>query len=271
MVSRLSALRLRLEPATRETQYRLAVLPRNARALRAILLVAAVFHLGNIPGDLSVTAASGRFRLVLGTRIAGAVVALAALLLLRDVRSPDRLDRIGTAWGIATAGIVVTSFAALPPDYLAYVAWSSLLVLAMYVALPIPIRSQAAIAAIYTAGEAVVLSTFRQVELAVGLDILTAHACAHAVGVVASWQMQRARRDQFLALREAEHAHTQEQRAWSELKVLQGIIPICSHCRKVRTEAGGWSQLETYVQGHSEALFSHGICPDCELRLYPPG
>lgn len=54
----------------------------------------------------------------------------------------------------------------------------------------------------------------------------------------------------------------------SELKALRGIIPICSHCRKVRGEVGDWQQLERYVRDRSEALFSHGICPDCLVEHY---
>jgi hypothetical protein len=99
-------------------------------------------------------------------------------------------------------------------------------------------------------------------------DILTAHACAHVVGLVVSWQFQRSRRDQFLARREAELAHTQEQRALGELNVLKGILPICSHCKRIRTDEGDWSQLEVYVRRHSEADFSHSICPDCERDMY---
>lgn len=54
-----------------------------------------------------------------------------------------------------------------------------------------------------------------------------------------------------------------------ELKTLRGIIPICSHCRKLRSEVGDWQQIERYFQARSEALFSHGICPDCLNEHYP--
>ena len=54
----------------------------------------------------------------------------------------------------------------------------------------------------------------------------------------------------------------------SELKVLRGIIPICSHCRKLRTEVGDWQQLEQYFRKRSDALFSHGLCPNCLDELY---
>ena len=55
----------------------------------------------------------------------------------------------------------------------------------------------------------------------------------------------------------------------AELRVLRGVLPICSHCRKIRTEVGDWQQLELYVREHSEADFSHGFCPDCIAEHYP--
>jgi len=49
---------------------------------------------------------------------------------------------------------------------------------------------------------------------------------------------------------------------------LQGLVPICSSCKSIRTEAGEWEQLECYISSHSEAEFSHGICPSCAKSLY---
>ena len=54
-----------------------------------------------------------------------------------------------------------------------------------------------------------------------------------------------------------------------EIKVLRGLIPICSHCKKIRDDSGFWQQLETYIRDHSNADFSHGICPNCIEDYYP--
>ena len=54
-----------------------------------------------------------------------------------------------------------------------------------------------------------------------------------------------------------------------ELRVLRGIIPICMHCKEIRDDKGYWNQLEKFITEHSEAKFSHGICPDCMKRFYP--
>ncbi|MFO7558500.1 MAG: DUF3365 domain-containing protein [Desulfobacterales bacterium] len=54
-----------------------------------------------------------------------------------------------------------------------------------------------------------------------------------------------------------------------EIKTLRGILPICSHCKKIRDDEGYWDQIESYIKEHSEADFSHSICPDCAQKLYP--
>ena len=54
-----------------------------------------------------------------------------------------------------------------------------------------------------------------------------------------------------------------------EVKRLSGFLPICSHCKKIRNDKGYWDQIETYISRHSEAKFTHGICPDCAQELYP--
>jgi uncharacterized PurR-regulated membrane protein YhhQ (DUF165 family) len=57
--------------------------------------------------------------------------------------------------------------------------------------------------------------------------------------------------------------------ALGEVKTLRGFLPICASCKKIRDDEGYWQQLERYIEAHSEATFSHGICPDCVERLYP--
>jgi hypothetical protein len=53
------------------------------------------------------------------------------------------------------------------------------------------------------------------------------------------------------------------------VKTLQGLLPICASCKKIRDDKGYWNQIEVYVRDHSEADFSHSICPECFPKLYP--
>lgn len=55
----------------------------------------------------------------------------------------------------------------------------------------------------------------------------------------------------------------------NEVKTLRGILPICSHCKKIRTDDDSWSLIEAYITRHSEAEFSHSVCPDCAQKHYP--
>ena len=57
--------------------------------------------------------------------------------------------------------------------------------------------------------------------------------------------------------------------ALEHIKVLQGLIPICSYCKKIRDDKGIWDQIETYISHHTDAEFSHSICPDCMKKFYP--
>ncbi len=59
------------------------------------------------------------------------------------------------------------------------------------------------------------------------------------------------------------------QQATDEIKVLHGIIPICSFCKQIRDDKGSWEQMEAYIDAHSEASFTHSICPNCLKENYP--
>ena len=68
---------------------------------------------------------------------------------------------------------------------------------------------------------------------------------------------------------EREHLIAGLQNALANVKLLSGLIPICASCKMIRDDKGYWNQIESYIRDHSEAEFSHGICPDCAKKLYP--
>ncbi len=70
------------------------------------------------------------------------------------------------------------------------------------------------------------------------------------------------------AAEEREKLIRELQDAAADIKVLSGLVPICSSCKKIRDDKGYWTQLEGYIQAHSEAKFSHGVCPECAQKLY---
>ncbi len=71
-----------------------------------------------------------------------------------------------------------------------------------------------------------------------------------------------------LAAEEREKLIADLQYALDNVKTLQGLIPICASCKKMRDDKGYWNQVEEYILDHTDATFTHGICPDCARRLY---
>lgn len=71
------------------------------------------------------------------------------------------------------------------------------------------------------------------------------------------------------ALLDQQRISAELQRALDEIRVLRGIIPICSYCKQIRNNAGSWERLEKYIAEHSEAAFSHGVCPECYKKHHP--
>lgn len=68
--------------------------------------------------------------------------------------------------------------------------------------------------------------------------------------------------------KERERLLKELQEAHEKVKILSGLIPICSHCKKIRNDRGYWEQLEVYIRNHSEAEFTHGLCPDCVKKYF---
>lgn len=77
--------------------------------------------------------------------------------------------------------------------------------------------------------------------------------------------------ERVVRLQRALHERARElQDALDHVKTLQGILPICMHCKRVKTDEASWHRLESYIESHSDARFSHGLCPECLEAHYPP-
>jgi len=68
---------------------------------------------------------------------------------------------------------------------------------------------------------------------------------------------------------EKERLNCELREALKEIKTLSGLIPICAACKKIRDDKGYWNQLEHYLEEHSDAVFSHGLCPECFREYFP--
>ena len=68
---------------------------------------------------------------------------------------------------------------------------------------------------------------------------------------------------------ERERLADELQQALSEVKTLRGLIPVCAWCKKIRNDQGYWSRMEAFIREHSQAVVSHGVCPDCARAYFP--
>jgi len=75
--------------------------------------------------------------------------------------------------------------------------------------------------------------------------------------------------DRIKVEKEKENLINKLQETLSQVKQLSGFLPICASCKNIRDDKGYWNQIESYIKEHSEAEFSHSICPDCAKKLYP--
>jgi PAS domain S-box-containing protein len=94
---------------------------------------------------------------------------------------------------------------------------------------------------------------------------------AHLAGTIAQHEGEApACRLVLNDITQSKHAEEALQKALeNDIKTLRGIIPICANCKNIRDDQGYWNQVDAYISKHTGALFSHGICPECEKKLYP--
>lgn len=84
-------------------------------------------------------------------------------------------------------------------------------------------------------------------------------------------EMQVRQRTAELRIEIEERKRTEEslREAMARIKTLSGLLPICASCKKIRDDHGNWEPVEVYIKNNSEADFTHGVCPECAVKLYP--
>lgn len=122
------------------------------------------------------------------------------------------------------------------------------------------------------------MGTFFEMEPGYRLTGTLQLALFIVVGVILSWLSSELRRLRWKALDLAQQRNevlesvrkTLEERdaALENVRVLSGLLPICAGCKKIRDASGLWQQMESYISAHSQAKFSHGMCPDCARHYY---
>ncbi len=107
-------------------------------------------------------------------------------------------------------------------------------------------------------------------QMVLGVILAVALVAGTIVTVISIWNRRLAIEviQRKKAMEEAQVERIRAEKALDKVKLLSGILPICAACKKIRDDKGYWNQVESYIKQHSEAEFSHGMCPDCSDKLY---
>lgn len=200
----------------------------------------------------------------------GLLIPIGGLLWVRSSRSREDLSNAALALSVAMVAVLITLNFLRPQGTQMPMRTPFMVLVGMYGALPNRLLRQIGPPLVYSAG--ILLQRVFWLTGEAGTDLpgdVLILLFVNAVGVL--MVMRRRSQEEEIAERsEAERqARQQAEKALSELKALRGVIPICSHCHKLRAEAGEWKLLEEYARQHGAVEFSHGICPDCMQQHYP--
>jgi hypothetical protein len=222
-----------------------------AAMLRVCLLVVADYqHFGVGPS----------FWPLLGFRLLFLLVSFCVLFALRRSVLPAAADRLLFTWCFLVTAVTVYVLAARPPENTELLLMSFAVVLVVYCIMPLPLTRQAILALTYSAAS---LYVSRRSDSGTLTTVGIAYGLSNVFGVVASWRLNRRRREQFLGILREGELRAGLEKALAEIRTLRGMLCICAWCKKVRDEVAAWHSVETFVQRRTHAAFTHGICPDC--------
>lgn len=233
----------------------------------ALLLIP---HLWFVRTDLSLYAGDWpNLRDRLAVRAFMVAISVSGIILVRQSRRTETYQRVVFMVAMALVLSVLGLNAMRPQGSVLPLRTPLMILIVLYGAMPNEFWRQAVPPLVLSAGLAILRLTWvtSGAQGDIGGDLIVL-GIINAVGITMLRRRGGLVSDLHTAW-EAEHAaRLAAERATAELRTLRGIIPICAHCKNVRTTKGDWERIEAYVRGLTDAEFSHGICPDCLVKHY---
>ena len=258
-----------LRDAADEAAFRASELARHAHTARILI---ATLLLSNVllVNDYRLFGGTRAFWELLAARVAFAVLSGVAYLLLRRPATARAFDATVLSWSAGLIALMTYVSTTRPAGSFAYVVVTVGVVLLTYVAVPLPLTALVVLA---LSSSAATLFTFlhggRGPDPLIPLTLVVTLLLGNLVGAMAARRLNTWNRLQFVALRAETRLRQRLEQALAEIKTLEGMLPICSYCRRLRTETGEWEQMEVYLGHRTDARFTHGICPDCTHEHFP--
>jgi len=259
---------VRFESAETESRFLRHVQHQDFRQAQAALLAGMFIALAFISTDYEIVSPQS-FRTLLVARVVFALASATILLLFRRPMSPEARRLILFGWVLCGAVLMGTIGFTRTSEYFAgQVLMVNFILLLVYLVVPLSLRIQVICGLLFTVDDFYLLLT-RHMDIngAMLRAMFLTYVLTNIMGIVTSRNRQSLKREQFVLLERETALRAKLEAALAAVKTLEGILPICSYCRKIRNEEGAWEPLDRYVRSHSEAEFSHGICPDCLVPL----
>lgn len=210
-----------------------------------------------------------KFELLAGVRVTLLAVTAAIFLRLPQIMISRSGDKLIAIWCLHFCAVVIYINSTRPPEYIQHSMLDVLILMTLYFLFPLPAPLHAIAPMAFSVGNLIMIFAIKSPVTPLEANVLViTYSLGNALGLYTARRMHRYRRGHFLALDQEQALRVELEDALLNLKTLQGMLPICAHCKKVRDDQGYWTQIEHYVRTHSQAEFTHGICPDCIKEHY---
>jgi hypothetical protein len=255
--------------AEMEQQYRQSQLVSNRVAAKWCIIAAMVGCGLFLSSDFRLFGQSTQFLILLGLRSLTIVLSFVALVLLRRTPSPVSFNAILWSWAMMYSFGAVYVNSTRPGTYTGHIIITVEMVLLTYCVLPLPLVLQILAASVNTVTGPILHSLADPVGQGMAQSaVIQAYFVANLLGIITSIQLHRRKRQLFAAVLRQTKLTANLEQALGEIRTLRGILPICSHCKRVMNDAGAWEQVEVYVRKHTHAEFTHDICPECAKQHF---
>ena len=220
--------------------------------------------------DRAVVSDPMRLYLLYAVRVSQLLLYAGGLVGLRRARSRERLRQVIFALTIGVVLTVVPIGWLRPADNWMPVRTYIVASIGLYVGYPNRLSYQLGAWLLLTAGlVATLVGHYTTMPGSERFSVLSNYLLAGMLGLVIGQSRRNLEREFDTSLERERDAVLERERADAELRTLAAIIPICSYCHQVRTEAGAWEMLEAYVRARTDAEFSRVVCPKCAAMRGP--
>ena len=253
-----------------EKEYRQNQLSGDRMAANWCIIAVIIFSGLFLSGDYRLLGQSRSFAILFGLRLTTVVLSFVTFVLLRNTQKPRAFTVILCAWAMMVALGTAYVNSTRPAPFNGHIIVTAELVLLTYCVLPLPLALQLLVASVNTVAGPILHNAIDPTGIGMSQGaVLQAYVMANFLGILASIQLQRRKRQLFAAALRQKDLTANLEQALAEIRTLRGILPICSHCKRVMNDAGAWEQVEVYVRKHTHAEFTHDICPECAKQHFP--